>query len=638
MNGLEAAVAPVLAWLAANPAWAGVAIGLIALAESLAIIGLLVPGAVLMFMAGAAVGSSQLPIVPMLIWAIAGAILGDGLSYWLGRHYRDRLRHLPVIRHYPGALHQAEGLFQRHGGKSVVMGRFVGPVRPVIPAVVGMLGMPPGRFLLANISSALAWGPAYLLPGVVFGASLLLALEVMGRLMAWLVIIFGGFFFLRWLLPRIDRPMRFAGSRLARGLGRQPPRGPWRQWLRPLHAALRALRHRSGWLWWAGFLSFVLTSALSLSGSIPHGWEQGIIAIANAQRSELLRELAWRVTQLGGLLPVILASLVLAVWLWRDRQPRKAVLLVMAVGLAEAVSYGLKILLAVPRPNALSASADFAAAFPSAHVAGIAVLVTVWVSTLPPRRSGVIDTQAWVMGLGAVLVTLVAASRLLLGVHWPLDVVGGVGIGITFGALPGILTRVPTAPLRARYAVSVSAGVLVLAAVATQTLHWPDPLQAYPEQTRIPFLANSEPASPDSQTLERRLGAGGFIDDFAAVWPLGQTQPAGFALDWQAAPRWRWQTWLRWLSPKPSPAFLPVLPRWHDGRLPSVVLTRVHADQRSRVVLRAWPKAKTATATVWLLSFEHETIRGGVLLPRFDRRALAHKHEQAILDAAARQP
>ena len=67
--------------------------------------------------------------------------------------------------------------FEKYGGKSVAFGRFVGPMRAVIPLVAGMMGMPTGRFLAANILSAIVWAPVYLLPGIVFGASLELAAE-----------------------------------------------------------------------------------------------------------------------------------------------------------------------------------------------------------------------------------------------------------------------------------------------------------------------------------------------------------------------------------------------------------------------------------------------------------------------------
>lgn len=617
MTGLESGLAPLLTWLADNPAWAGAFIGLIAFLESLAVVGLLVPGAVLMFMAGAAVGGSNLPVLPMLLWAMAGAILGDGLSYWLGWHFRDRLRHFPVIRRYPGAIAQAERLFQRHGGKSVVIGRFVGPVRPVIPAVVGMLGMPPGRFLIANVSSAVVWAPAYLLPGVVFGASLMLAMEVMGRLMAWLVIVFGGFFLLRWLLPRIDRPLRLAGNRLARSLGRRPPRS-WR-WLglRPLHAPLRSLRHRGGWLWWLAVVAILVSTLHALWGASPQGWERGLVALADAHRSDLVRVAAWRITQLGGIVPVLMAAVALAIVLWRGHQPRRALLVVLAVLLAEGAAYLLKWSLGTPRPHDLSRGVEFAAAFPSAHAAGIAALVTAWTALLPTRarygRSAVM-LAGFAIGLG------VGLTRLVLGVHWPLDVLGGLGLGVVFGALPGLAGREARIPTRQSLAVLGSALVLVVSATLTEALNWPDPLEAYPHGTELPELVIEDWWADGASLPDRRLGLGGPRAPFTAQWLGGEAAPAGFDSGWAAPPAWRWQTWLRWVSPRPSVERLPVLPRWHAGRLPDVVRIQPVPATRARLVLRAWRGGRTPAGPVWLIQIERVEVRGGVLLPRLTRQ------------------
>jgi membrane protein DedA with SNARE-associated domain len=155
---------------------------LVAFAESMALIGVLVPGVVLMFGFGALIGTGVLPFWPVVSAAILGAIAGDGLSYWLGKHYQQQISGLWPLSRHPEMLANGRAFFQRHGGKSVLLGRFFGPVRAVIPLVAGMLRMPSGRFLLSNIASALAWGPIYLLPGMVFGASMELAAEVALRL------------------------------------------------------------------------------------------------------------------------------------------------------------------------------------------------------------------------------------------------------------------------------------------------------------------------------------------------------------------------------------------------------------------------------------------------------------------------
>src|SRR3990172_2940796 len=173
---------PALDWIMAHPHWSGTAVFVISLAESLAIVGLFIPGTIVMFGVGALVAAGALGLWATLGLAVAGAVVGDGISYWLGYHYHEQLRLMWPFSRYPQLLARGETYFHRHGGKSVLLGRFVGPVRPITPVVAGMLGMSPLRFLVVNVLSALGWAPAYILPGVVFGASLGLASAVASRL------------------------------------------------------------------------------------------------------------------------------------------------------------------------------------------------------------------------------------------------------------------------------------------------------------------------------------------------------------------------------------------------------------------------------------------------------------------------
>ena len=614
MSGLQSALEPLFEWLSVNPGWTGLIIGLIALTESLALVGLIVPGAILMFLAGAAVGGSNIPILPMLLWAMAGAIIGDSLSYWLGRHYRDQLRTLPLIRRYPQALDHAERLFRRHGGKSVVLGRFIGPVRPVIPAVVGMLGMPPGRFLFANVSSALGWAPAYLLPGIVFGASLALAMEVMGRLAAWLVLGFGGFLLLRWFVPRIDRPLRLAGNRLARAIGRHPPPGQWQRWLFPLHAALRALRHRQGWLWWLALLVGVATLGRAIIVSAPAGWERGLVALFNAHRTEALQAMVWMLTQAGGLVPVIAAALVLFAVLRNRGEERRAHYALLGVTLAVITGLALKGLIGLPRPSGLATTGDWGSAVPSVHGAAIAALVTAWMTLLPWRA---LIARRVTLALGGLLVGTVSVSRLLLGVHWPLDIVAGLGLGVVFGALPALVDGGARQPLRFPAAVSLSAGVLLAMTAAVTVLDWPDTRTHYPSPAGLP--------APSGE----RLGLAGPGAPFVAVGAADWRRLVAADAAWDQPPAWRWDTLLRWISPRPDAARLPVLPRWHAGRLPDEVLIRLDDDPRQRWVLRVW-RAETPTGEMRsLIDLERDVIRPGVLLPRLRR----HRPEAGAIES-----
>lgn len=194
---------PIFDWLALHPHLSGAVVFSIAAIESLVVIGILVPGVALMLGIGTLVGLGLLPVWSTLFWAAAGAVFGDGLGYWLGRHYDSQLRNLWPLTRYPDLIPKGERFFKRHGGKSIVFGRFVGPIRSIIPAVAGMMHMPPARFYLVNIISAIAWAPAVILPGAAFGASLGLASDVALRLAIVLLVLFFLIWFIAWSIKKL---------------------------------------------------------------------------------------------------------------------------------------------------------------------------------------------------------------------------------------------------------------------------------------------------------------------------------------------------------------------------------------------------------------------------------------------------
>jgi len=144
-----------------------------------------------MFLAGALVGTGSLSLGWALLSAIAGAIAGDGISFWIGKRYKARIVQLWPFRTHPQVLDAGHRFCQKHGAKSVVFARFIGPLRAIVPVVAGMLGMTPTRFYAMNVLSALLWAPAHILPGVVFGASMLLAGAVSFRLVVVIVLLVG---------------------------------------------------------------------------------------------------------------------------------------------------------------------------------------------------------------------------------------------------------------------------------------------------------------------------------------------------------------------------------------------------------------------------------------------------------------
>lgn len=225
-----ATIQPVLDWVSQHREWAGLMIFAVAAGESLALVGMVIPGVAIMLGVGTLIGLGALDLYSALIWAALGAIAGDGISYWLGKHYNQQLKHMWPLTRYPELITRGEVFFLKHGGKSVVFGRFFGPIRAIVPAIAGILGMSPLRFYLANIISALAWAPLVILPGVVFGASLTLATEVASRL----VILLLSLAFVAWLIylllrgsARLLRPhMQVQFSRAYQWSSRHPHVGP----------------------------------------------------------------------------------------------------------------------------------------------------------------------------------------------------------------------------------------------------------------------------------------------------------------------------------------------------------------------------------------------------------------------------
>lgn len=164
-------IQPLIAWLHTHPNAAVFITFFIAFTESLAIIGSIIPGSVTMTAIGILAGSGVLRIDLTFIAASLGAIVGDGVSYLLGYYFRGRLSTIWPFSRYPNILCYGQIYFEKHGGKSVLIGRFVGPLRSIIPVIAGMMEMPKMRFLITNVVSGIAWGFLYVTPGILIGAA-----------------------------------------------------------------------------------------------------------------------------------------------------------------------------------------------------------------------------------------------------------------------------------------------------------------------------------------------------------------------------------------------------------------------------------------------------------------------------------
>src|SRR4051794_1875779 len=185
----ESTLAALIARAGQHPQLVLAAVALVAFAESLAVVGTFVPAAVVLFAAGVLAGHGTPPLGLTLVVAIIGAVAGDGLSYELGRHPRAASLLARATSGRGELLARVEDMIRRRGAVSVLIARFVAPVRAWVPLLAGLARMPRTRFYPVNAASAALWAPVHILPGALFGTSLRVAEAVSGRLALLLVLL-----------------------------------------------------------------------------------------------------------------------------------------------------------------------------------------------------------------------------------------------------------------------------------------------------------------------------------------------------------------------------------------------------------------------------------------------------------------
>ena len=152
-----------------NAAWAGPILGLITFGESMVVIGAFFPATVLMVIAGGLAAQGIINPFELIAWCVAGAVLGDAVSYWLGRKLGPMAWRHPLLKAHRRIAARARLFFRKWGVTSIYLCRFMGPVRAFVPLIAGITDMPHMRFQLANLGSALIWVPVMLAPGFLAG-------------------------------------------------------------------------------------------------------------------------------------------------------------------------------------------------------------------------------------------------------------------------------------------------------------------------------------------------------------------------------------------------------------------------------------------------------------------------------------
>ena len=160
--------------------WTYALVGVMAFLETGAGVGLIAPGELAVILGGVAAGQGEVELMPLIALVWVCAVAGDTLSYVLGRRLGRGflLGHGHRVKLTPDRLEQFDRYFARHGGKTILFGRFIGWVRALAPFIAGASRMPARRFLPATIVSAGLWAVACTLLGYAFWNSLDHAVEL----------------------------------------------------------------------------------------------------------------------------------------------------------------------------------------------------------------------------------------------------------------------------------------------------------------------------------------------------------------------------------------------------------------------------------------------------------------------------
>ncbi|RPF28025.1 bifunctional DedA family/phosphatase PAP2 family protein [Georgenia muralis] len=424
-------------------------VGSLAFMEAALFVGLVLPGETALFLGGVLAGQGRVSLVVLLAVAVLAAVAGDSVGYEVGRRGGPALKASRLGR-MVGEQRWARGEdhLARRGGSAVLLGRWVGVLRALVPAVAGMSRMPYRRFLAYNAAGGTLWPVTVVLLGYFAGASFRKVEAYLGRASLLLLVV----------LVAVATVVA-----VARYLARHPDR---------VAAAGRRVRSAAAVRWTEGVAASVLARVSRRAGAVP-AFSLGVVAALVAAAvlamgfAEVLDNvldgngvalldrpvLEWlaahrddevtvamqALTAVGG--PVLLPLLALAgagVLRWRTGSWAPAGLVVLTAAGSGAITLAGKHLVGRARPAMeLAVAGEGGFSFPSGHSLNSLAIIGV-LAVLAARATLSWSRRVWIGAGTGVLVALIGLSRLYLGVHWLTDVlaawlVGGVWLIAVLG-------------------------------------------------------------------------------------------------------------------------------------------------------------------------------------------------------------
>ena len=582
-----------IAWLNAHPGWGFSIVFLVAFFESLVLIGILLPGIVILFGVGTLIGLGMLELIPIWVAASAGAFLGDSLSYFLGHRFRGHLLDIWPFSRYPALMERGTRFFHAHGTKSVVAGRFIGPLRPIIPSVAGMMGMKPSRFLAVDIPACITWAPSFLIPGMLFGASLEVASEYTGRLTAMLVILLAILWLTWWVMRSLYEPLATRSARWMRHTIRWSRRHPVLgrvagPVLDPSRGEVLSVT-MMGILLVMVFWGLVMLLFLSPFSAQPKAVDQAVQELALSLRNHLADPLMVAISQLSRWPVSIFSAFALLLWLLGAGRRNAALHWLIAIGggglLHLLLSWSLR---ATPQVLEMAGQTLHG---PSAAMS----LSTVVLTFFAVMEAGELRRKhrQWPYLAAALILILLGLSRLYLGMEWLSGALMGIVMGLAWTAIVGIAYR-----QRAVRRFSSATASLIFYGSFLALFSW-----------QVQEHLNDDLAALEAPTVLQEIGRDSWWESGWKNMPKERThlssvasrnfnaqiavEPAQISAlleraGWESAPKTDWRWIIQALNPEPDQASLPLLGRAYQGRSEELLLRRNLEPDGRLLTIRLW--------------------------------------------------
>lgn len=605
-------VNPLLQWLNANPELAGLATFIISAAESVAIIGTIVPGTITMTAIGTLAGAGIIPLWGTIIWAILGAIVGDGISYWMGRYFGPRLHNIWPFKSNPGVLKQGEVFVHKYGVMSVFLGRFVGPVRALVPMVAGMFGMRASLFTIANVLSAIGWAPAYMLPGIMLGAaSTELPPDIAFHFILVLFIIVLFIILCLWIGVKILQLIHFQTTQFQNRVWQRLQASRYSNSLTVMLQHYDPQRTAgqltlATYFCIAAILFCLLAIYLHFTNPLSIGINDAMYHLFRGIRSDTADTTMLYFTMLGQKQVILPAVAAVVLWLAFTRNFWAAMHLTLLSILVVGATFVFKHIVQSPRPWGILVTPS-GYSMPSGHTV-LAASIFIGLAYLLTR--GIRARWRWPIYLTALLLAaVVGTSRLYLGAHWFTDVFGAwlLSFAILFFVIISYQRKKAKAPNS-----SMLALVFVFVLAASTYIYQRQNLTIMEMQyAQISWpsvhIAMNKWWEENGSLPAYRTSLFGFPSQRINIAWAGELQSIKNTLiqeGWSKPPARDWISTLHRVTGISSTQFLPLVSPQYQDQLPALTLTRSSDNSKNLYVIRLWDANRTLingnTVPLWV--------------------------------------